>query len=450
MNYKSIYTKAGLGLLSAAQTGQPLILTHMAIGDGNGWPVEPDQTQESLIRELYRGALNRLYQPDSADPTVVRAELVLPANVTGLAIREVGVFDAAGTLVVVGNAPLIEVPAEGEGAFSQPVIRIDFRVSNAASITLISDPNVVVVTQQWIANNITLGYLLPGGVTGQLLAKASNADGDVEWIDLGEGISVSVDTIAEKQVLADAQTVVDLSTVTTYGLAVYINGVRIDQGAAAAEWEPDATLATRLHLGQSYAAGDRITLVQNEPAGSARYPLQRDLNLADVTDVAAARQNLSVLSDVQTREMAPPGTIMHTARQTSPSGWLRANGSAVSRTAYADLFAAIGTTFGEGDGINTFNLPDLRGEFIRGIDDGRGVDVGRILGSSQSAQIGSHQHDLPTSTSSSGSDWAIADSIWTRVTANSQPVTGEYARTFKTGGPETRPRNVALLACIKF
>ena len=77
----------------------------------------------------------------------------------------------------------------------------------------------------------------------------------------------------------------------------------------------------------------------------------------------------------------PSGTVFHFAGQTAPAGWLKANGAAVSRTAYAALFAAIGTTYGAGDGRSTFNLPDLRGEFIRGWDDGRGIDRGRALGS---------------------------------------------------------------------
>ena len=77
-----------------------------------------------------------------------------------------------------------------------------------------------------------------------------------------------------------------------------------------------------------------------------------------------------------------------------PSGYLKANGAAVSRITYSNLFAAIGTTFGAGDGPTTFNLPDLRGEFIRGFDDGRGVDSGRVLGSSQTDAFQGHWHNL--------------------------------------------------------
>lgn len=66
-----------------------------------------------------------------------------------------------------------------------------------------------------------------------------------------------------------------------------------------------------------------------------------------------------------------------------PAGWLIENGAALSRTTYATLFAVIGVTYGAGDGATTFNLPDRRGEFDRGLDLGRGVDPGRVLGSAQ-------------------------------------------------------------------
>ena len=83
----------------------------------------------------------------------------------------------------------------------------------------------------------------------------------------------------------------------------------------------------------------------------------------------------------------PVGTIITSARAAAPDGFLLCNGAAISRTAYADLFSAIGTAYGAGDGSSSFNIPDLRGEFIRGADNGRGVDGGRALGSTQSDAI---------------------------------------------------------------
>lgn len=93
-------------------------------------------------------------------------------------------------------------------------------------------------------------------------------------------------------------------------------------------------------------------------------------------------------------ESGVPGAILSYAGSSIPSGYLLANGSAVSRTTYANLFSAIGTTYGVGNGSTTFNIPDLRGEFLRGLDSGRGVDSGRSLGTFQASQMSRHTHDF--------------------------------------------------------
>ena len=72
--------------------------------------------------------------------------------------------------------------------------------------------------------------------------------------------------------------------------------------------------------------------------------------------------------------LVPAGFVMAYAHETIPSGWLECNGAAISRTTYADLFGAISTHYGTGDGSSTFNIPDLRGQFIRGWDHGAGTD----------------------------------------------------------------------------
>lgn len=134
------------------------------------------------------------------------------------------------------------------------------------------------------------------------------------------------------------------------------------------------------------------------------------------------------------------GAVIPFPTNTLPTGYLRCNGAAISRTVYADLFAAVGTTYGIGDGSTTFNLPDLRGEFIRGFDDGRGVDVGRLIGSAQADELKSHTH--ASSAFSSNSDELLATGGVTA--ANNGTSTGS------TGGTETRPRNIAMLYCIKY
>lgn len=137
----------------------------------------------------------------------------------------------------------------------------------------------------------------------------------------------------------------------------------------------------------------------------------------------------------------PTGMVIWVAMSSAPTGFIKCNGAAVSRSTYAALYAALGgasSPWGQGDGINTFNVPDLRGEFIRGWDDGRGVDSGRSFGSFQADEFKSHTH--PYDASRGGSDYGGANP------ASGSPSSGT---TGATGGSETRPRNVALLACIK-
>lgn len=393
--FKSIHTRYGLQRLAAAEAaGQQIRLTQMAVGDGNGNPIDIDSMDDAsaLVRERFRADINRIY-PDPERDNRYTAELVVPAGAGGFTLREIGLYDEHGGLFAIGNLPETYKPTAEDGAFADTVLRLEFLVTNAAVVTLQIDPNVAVATHTWIINNVTMATLLPGGTTGQIAKKASNADGDIAWSD-PDDINITVNTIDEEQTLAAEQTQVDLAVVTTRGLAVYVDGIRLYEGAGADRWQkaPEPDSVTRIVLGKSYPAGTKLIAAQNEPTGFAPSPLERSKNLGDLEDRAEARRNMDVFSAAQTREMAPAGLVGHFARSSAPTGWLKANGAEISRAAYAELFAAIGTTFGAGNGFTTFNLPDMRGEFIRGWDDSRGVDGGRALGSRQSGEIQQHSH----------------------------------------------------------
>lgn len=444
MAYKTIHTAYGLQRMAQAEaSGVPINLTEMAVGDGGGNPTTPNEAQTNLVREIAgtRSAPNRVYQ-DQNNPLLFTAELLVPASLGGFVIREVGVFDETGALFAVANVPDTYKPNTSEGAYADTVIRMQFLVSNASVVTLQVDPNVAIATQSWITNTITLPYLLKGGTTGQILAKVSNADGDVHWVDPTTA-NVIVSTVEEVQTLAAGQTAVTLTTCTTIGLAAYIEGVRLRPD----QWTPDATDTSKLTLGQSYPGGTKIDFVQNDPAAFIPTPLIQSKNLSDVPDPSAARANLGVDSKANTDTHSPAGNIAYTARNTAPAGWLKANGAAVSRTAYAALFAAIGTTYGAGDGFNTFNLPDLRGEFIRGWDDGRGVDSGRVLGSSQVATTISNLVGGDASALFVGvqnDDGNAGSALWTyysKTAAGGNTLSPQF---------RVRPRNVAQLAIIKY
>ena len=136
----------------------------------------------------------------------------------------------------------------------------------------------------------------------------------------------------------------------------------------------------------------------------------------------------------------PAGTIILFASPTVPAGYLKANGALVSRTAYSALFAAIGTTFGAGDGSTTFALPDLRAYFPRGWDDGRGIDVGRVFGSTQQDDFKSHNHGGVLTNASGYTGFAQSSNWVANFTGSTQT----------TGGVETRPKNIVTNYCIKY
>ncbi len=188
----------------------------------------------------------------------------------------------------------------------------------------------------------------------------------------------------------------------------------------------------------------------------------------------------------------PAGIIAYCPTSTPPASWIKANGAAISRTAYAALFAAIGTSFGAGDGSTTFNVPDLRGEFIRGWDDGRTLDSGRTIGTVQASANLSHNHGAGDS-GHGHSAWTDTQGWHAHGVAHhrSEHEAGGYGLTLSgafgnrpmvsgggygyttdgdgshghnvgigtgyanitigySGGSEARPRNVAMLAIIKY
>jgi phage-related tail fiber protein len=153
-----------------------------------------------------------------------------------------------------------------------------------------------------------------------------------------------------------------------------------------------------------------------------------------------------------------PGIVGYTAASAPPPGWLKRNGAAVSRTTYAALFAAIGTTYGAGDGSTTFNLPEARGEFDRGWDDGRGIDTGRVRGSAQADAEQGHSHQVQSGIATTLGPAYTGIVVGAYQSTENMSSRGTVATTMASDGAngtpriaaETRPRNVAYLPIIKF
>ena len=171
--------------------------------------------------------------------------------------------------------------------------------------------------------------------------------------------------------------------------------------------------------------------------------LEGDIDASNITWVLPVA-NGGTGSSAGASSPFPAGSDIYHAANTPPTGFLKADGSAVSRSTYSDLFAAIGETYCAGDGSTTFLVPDLRGEFMRGLDDSRGVDGSRSFGSAQADQMESHSHTFNVHYSPGAGGQPLQGTGSVAATRSTSSVGGT------SNSSENRPRNVALLACIKF
>lgn len=140
----------------------------------------------------------------------------------------------------------------------------------------------------------------------------------------------------------------------------------------------------------------------------------------DATTTMTPRRVASAINTAVTPFGNHTGSIVFFAQTAAPAGFIPANGALVSRVTFAALFAAIGTTFGAGDGATTFSVPDMRGCFPRGFDNGRGIDPARVFGSTQTSQNASHTH----ATSDPGHNHAVSQSAHAHPTGDPGHVHG--------------------------
>jgi microcystin-dependent protein len=237
-----------------------------------------------------------------------------------------------------------------------------------------------------------------------------------------------------------------------------------------AEYASDAQRTTGHQPGIARAQLENKVLRQASLMSSGLAEFIADYQANNVTDSLTPQQVADYLvaainTVIVVPDYVPAGSVIYVGRSLPPTGYLKANGAAVSRSTYATLFNAIGTTFGAGNGSTTFNLPDLRGVFPRGLDDGRGLDSGRNLGTLQTDAIrnitgtvnvltdGTANHSR--SDSPTGAFKLPPNSNKMDNSSDDRTLNGPYGLSFDASGSvptasENRPINVALLACIRF
>ncbi|WP_202209614.1 phage tail-collar fiber domain-containing protein, partial [Escherichia coli] len=153
--FKTVITTAGAAKLAAATVpgGKKVNLSAMAVGDGNGKLPVPDAGQTKLVHEVWRHALNKV-SVDNKNKNYIVAELVVPPEVGGFWMRELGLYDDAGTLIAVANMAESYKPALAEGSGRSQTCRMVIIVSSVASVELTIDTTTVMATQDYVDDKI--------------------------------------------------------------------------------------------------------------------------------------------------------------------------------------------------------------------------------------------------------------------------------------------------------
>ncbi|MDU6432236.1 MAG: phage tail protein [Pantoea sp.] len=280
--FYAIVTNLGAAkIANAAALGTKLNITQMAVGDGGGTLPTPNASQTKLVNEMRRAAINTL-SIDPANASQVIAEQVIPETEGGFWIREMGLFDADGTLIAVCNTPETYKPALQEGSGRTQTVRMLIVVNSTDAITLKIDPSVVLATRKYVDDNI----LTVRQYADQLLADhLAAANPHAQYLQTANALA----EIKNAGLIADV-----------------LKNIGLSEGAPV--------------IGSPF------------PWPHAKMP----------------------------NELFP-----------SMSGmvFLKSNGASFSGTLYPKLALA----------YPGLVLSDLRGEFIRGWDDGRGIDSGRGL-----------------------------------------------------------------------
>lgn len=291
--------------------------------------------------------------------------------------------------------------------------------------------------------NPLVGNLWWSKEDGNLYVWYKDVDGGEQWVVSSASIGVGSNGLL-KEITGDLP--VEINTITN-GADKPIISVRNATSAApgivrfATQPEHDAASSTAVALtpgGLKIGIKNYVPDATDIEIGSQRNATQAEVDAGVLNNVTVTPETLANSTLIGG---APVGSILMWPVVTVPSGWLECNGAAISRTTYDDLFGVIGSNYGAGNGTTTFNLPDLRGEFIRGWDNTKGTDGGRTLGSFQTQQIQSHFHTVPLLNISVGAGGPSQQVLSAGSITN--------INTGSTGGTETRPRNIALMFIIK-
>lgn len=408
--FYTLLTEIGAAkLASAAALGVPLKITKMAVGDGGGVLPTPDAKQTALVNEKRRADLNMLYI-DPQNSSQIIAEQVIPETEGGWWIREVGLFDETGALIAVGNCPESYKPQLAEGSGRTQTVRMVLITSGTDNITLKIDPAVVLATRKYVDDKVLELKVYVDDLTAKHIAAN---DPHTQYAPKA---SPTFTGTPKAPTAAAGNNSTQLATTAFVQVAI----------AALVDSSPGA-LDTLNELAKALGNDPNFaTTMTNALAGK----MDKSANGADIADISAFLNNLGLGAG----SALPVGVPVPWPLASAPDGWLKCNGAAFTAAQYPKLALA----------YPGLRLPDLRGEFVRGWDDGRGADSGRAILTSQNA----------TSLRTAAMEYAGSDvagsgfAVGTAFASNDSLSTAEPAgaKAPNNGTPSASSRDNAMIA----
>ncbi|HHG8953367.1 TPA: phage tail protein [Citrobacter freundii] len=437
--YFALLTNIGAAKLAKATAlGTKVEITQMAVGDGNGVLPTPDPAQTALIHEIRRAPLNML-TIDPANPSQIIAEQVIPEDVGGWWIREIGLFDKDGDMIAVANCAETYKPQLQEGSGRVQAIRVILIVSSTEAVTLKIDPAVVLATRQYVDNKIIEVKSYADG----LMRSHEQSRNHPDATTTAKGFTQLNSSVTDD---SEAQA----ATPKAVKIAMDNASARLAKDRNLADLPNPALARQNLQLGDSSTKNTGTTANTVAAGDDARIAgaMQKNQNGADIPDVAKFLQNLRLGAGAPAigipffwPSSAMPNTVMD---EWADMVFLKFNGATFSATTYPKLALV----------IPSLKLPEARGDFPRIWDDGRGVDSGRALLSEQLDAMqnvtGSLSDNTMGSASSASGVFRVDSGSGVKYAAPSvgnafgyYGVTFDLSRIARTS-EETRPRNVAF------
>ncbi|EEU1019754.1 phage tail fiber protein [Escherichia coli] len=426
VKYYAILTNQGAArLANATMLGSKLNLTQMAVGDANGVLPTPDPAQTKLINQKRIAPLN-LLSVDPNNQNQIIAEQIIPENEGGFWIREIGLYDDEGVLIAVANCPETYKPQLQEGSGRTQTIRMILVVTNTEAITLKIDPSVVLATRKYVDDEVLELKLY---VDDQMRNHIAAQDPHTQYAQK-HNPTFTGEPKAPTPAAGNNTTRIATTAFVQAAITALINGA-------------PATLDTLKEIAAAINNDPKFSTTINN-ALSGKQPLDETLTHLSGKDVAGLLAYLGLGEG----SALPVGAPVPWPSETPPTGWLKCNGAPFSAEEYPKLAKAYPAN----------KLPDLRGEFIRGWDDGRGIDAGRVLLSIQTGMLEKHRHIVVANDGYDTKDeWELAtifkktytqgrglDATNTGGSLIPSPTLHSRGSIGNTGGNETRPRNIAF------